>query len=121
MNTNFYVADLGVAGGRGIIVAGAGLGTNNVVVNSNAFFTPTQARAINAAGAATTIDLLSQEATLFGLNYGKMGIDDFQAATLLHELGHVLGGLADDRFDQNVSVEDSRKIWRDCFSDLKLK
>jgi hypothetical protein len=128
MNTIYLVADLGVGNGGSMTIAippkaqnGYSTITNTVVLNADAFFNPTQAPSINQNGLATTQNLVLNMADSLGLSYSSLTIADFQAITLLHELGHELGGLPDDSKSSQQSVVNSKTIANDCFPDLKAQ
>jgi len=52
-------------------------------------------------------------------NLKPLTTEDFQAITLLHELGHLLGGLPTDRGDVMASERNTQKVIDNCLGFLK--
>jgi hypothetical protein len=57
----------------------------------------------------------------FDLRSGTVDSSTFWAFTLLHELGHLLGGLANDSNSKELSFQNYQKVINNCFKNLKAE
>jgi hypothetical protein len=89
----------------------------SVHVNSgDVFFAPENVPV--GLGEGQTINLLEYHEALLGLRKASLGTEDFQAIYLLHELGHVMGGLPRDFGAADRSLDNTRTVTRNCFQEL---
>lgn len=58
---------------------------------------------------------------LFDLRSGSVDGSTFWAFTLLHELGHLLGGLKNGYKNKDLSETNYRIVLNNCFKDLKAE
>jgi hypothetical protein len=80
------------------------------------FFAPANVRLTDGDG--ETINLLRYHERVLGLVDDSLTVEKFQAAYLLHELGHVLAGLPRDFGNAALSVENTRTVMQRCFREL---
>jgi hypothetical protein len=62
------------------------------------------------------VSLLSDEISQYGLT--GLTPTQFMAATILHELGHITGGLPNDANNTALSQTNTQNVFQDCFPQL---
>ena len=72
-------------------------------------------------GTTFPVNLLEDTEKRFGLRAGSLSASMFWAATMLHELGHIMGGLPNDGGNEELSATNQAKIFNNCFKDLLKK
>jgi hypothetical protein len=98
-------------------VASTSDGVIYVNVSGGEFLQPENvAAAKQEDGSTVFIKLLRYLERGVGLASGSLDADTFRAIYLLHELGHILGGYANDKGDSNTSIGFTKKVIDDCFS-----
>jgi hypothetical protein len=90
-----------------------------VTLNVNTFFVPTNAPVAYGDGTTGIKNLVSAFATQTGLDPSKFTETDFQAAFLLHELGHTLTTFKDDSSNPGLSRAYDQVVADNCFKDKK--
>lgn len=64
------------------------------------------------------VSLLQYHERLIGLVDGSLTTEKFQAIYLLHELGHVLGGMTRDFGRADISFNNTKTVIQKCFREL---